>query len=34
MTKLKKIMILGDGSSAEIELLDEDMELTDSEEWT
>jgi segregation and condensation protein A len=34
MTKLKKIMILGDGNSAEIELLDEDMELTDSEEWT
>ena len=34
MTKLKKIKVLGDGSSAEIELLDEDMELTDSEEWT
>ena len=34
MTKQKKIRVLGDGSSAEIELLDDKTELTDSEEWS
>jgi len=34
MTKLKKIKVSGEGSSTEIELLDSEMELTDSEEWS
>jgi segregation and condensation protein A len=34
MTKRKQIKVLGDGEQVELELLDENIELTDSEEWT
>ena len=34
MTKRKQIKVLGDGEQVEIELLDDNIELTDSEEWT
>ena len=34
MTKLKKIKLVGDGESTEVELIDTNMDITDSEEWS
>lgn len=34
MTKLKKIKLVGDGDGAEVELIDTNMDIIDSEEWS